>query len=42
MAKPSFNEFVVLLDDAVNRISQRFLGELTGGFNLRVFCHCPS
>jgi hypothetical protein len=26
----------------VNRISQRFLGELTGGFNLRVFCHCPS
>ncbi len=35
MAKPSFNQFADLLDDAVDRIPDRFLHELSGGFNLR-------
>lgn len=35
MAKPSFNQFADMLDDAVDRIPDRFLRSLTGGFNLR-------
>jgi predicted Zn-dependent protease with MMP-like domain len=35
MAKPSFNQFADLLDDAVDRIPDRFLRDLSGGFNLR-------
>ena len=35
MAIPSFNQFAEMLDDAVDRIPERFWGELAGGFNLR-------
>ena len=35
MAKPSFESFADMLDDAVDRIPDRFLHELSGGFNLR-------
>lgn len=35
MTKPSFDQFADMLDDAVDSIPDRFLGELTGGFNLR-------
>ncbi len=35
MAQPSFDKFATMLDQAVDRIPLRFLGSLTGGFNLR-------
>lgn len=35
MAKPSFNEFVAMLDQAVNRIPPYFCRELSGGFNVQ-------
>ena len=35
MAKPSFDMFAEMLDRAVDRIPDRFLRDLTGGFNLR-------
>jgi len=35
MAKPTFGIFADMLDDAVDRIPERFLRDLTGGFNLR-------
>ena len=35
MPKPTFDNFAHMLDDAVDRIPQRFLRELNGGFNLR-------
>ncbi len=35
MAKPSFNEFAAMLDQAVDSIPPHFLRDLTGGFNLR-------
>lgn len=35
MAKPSFDQFADMLDQAVDRIPSRFLRDLTGGFNLR-------
>lgn len=35
MAKPSFDEFTDLLDQAVNSIPPRFCRELTGGFNVK-------
>jgi len=34
MAKPSFDEFSEMLDQAVNRIPPRFCRDLTGGFNV--------
>lgn len=35
MTKPTFDTFADMLDDAVDRIPERFLRELNGGFNLR-------
>lgn len=35
MAKPSFNKFADMLDQAVDRIPSYFLRDLSGGFNLR-------
>ena len=35
MARLSFNQFADLLDQAVDGIPDRFLRELSGGFNLR-------
>jgi len=35
MAKPSFDKFATLLDEAVDSIPDRYLRELSGGFNLR-------
>lgn len=35
MAKPSFDQFADMLDQAVDRIPSRFLRDLNGGFNLR-------
>ena len=35
MPKPTFDNFADMLDDAVDRIPQRFLRGLNGGFNLR-------
>ena len=35
MAKPSFDKFATMLDQAVDSIPARFLRELTGGFNLQ-------
>jgi len=35
MAKPSFNEFTDMLDQAVNRIPAQFCRELNGGFNVK-------
>lgn len=34
MAKPSFDKFADMLDQAVNRIPAHFLRDLNGGFNL--------
>jgi hypothetical protein len=35
MAKPTFDEFADMLDEAVNRIPPRFVRDLTGGFNVQ-------
>jgi predicted Zn-dependent protease with MMP-like domain len=35
MAKPSFDEFTDMLDQAVNRIPPQFCMELAGGFNVQ-------
>lgn len=35
MANPSFDEFVEMLDQAVDRIPPQFYRELTGGFNVQ-------
>jgi hypothetical protein len=35
MAKPAFDKFATMLDQAVDIIPPYFLGDLTGGFNLR-------
>lgn len=35
MAKPTFDQFADLLDNAIDRIPDRFLRDLSGGFNLR-------
>lgn len=35
MAKPSFDKFAIMLDQAVDNIPPHFLRDLTGGFNLR-------
>jgi len=34
MAKPSFDKFATMLDQAVDSIPSHFLRDLTGGFNL--------
>ena len=35
MAKPSFDKFATMLDQAVDSIPPHFLRDLSGGFNLR-------
>ncbi len=35
MAKPSYDEFIVMLDQAVTRIPPYFCRELNGGFNVQ-------
>jgi len=35
MAKPSFDEFAAMLDQAVDRVPLKFSRDLTGGFNVR-------
>lgn len=35
MAKLTFDQFADLLDNAIDRIPERFLRDLNGGFNLR-------
>jgi predicted Zn-dependent protease with MMP-like domain len=35
MAKPSFDEFTDMLDQAINRIPPQFCRDLTGGFNVQ-------
>lgn len=35
MSKPSFNEFVDMLERAVDRIPARFCANLSGGFNVK-------
>jgi predicted Zn-dependent protease with MMP-like domain len=35
MAKPSFDKFADMLDEAVDRVPSYFIRDLTGGFNLR-------
>lgn len=35
MTQPSFDEFAVMLDEAIDRIPAYFVQELSGGFNLQ-------